>query len=109
MATHTPGPWRLVENDRYGWRVEAGSLADDTQENICVPCYGRPGKLDEANARLIAAAPELLEALTEATGRYEGTMKALLDVGTVSQQYYDESMAIARPWIALLAKIEAQP
>ena len=60
MTTHTPGPWRLMnsdkevygafEDDGRGWRV--ADLAWSTTNW-------------RANARLIAAAPELLAALEE--------------------------------------------
>ena len=51
MEKHTPGPWR-VEDDKY-------ILAN---KKLVAKIVGGPqGK--KANARLIAAAPELLEAL----------------------------------------------
>jgi len=56
---HTPGPWRLAE----------GSVVDQTNTVIPISGIAQPhGYVPEddvswANARLIAAAPELLEAL----------------------------------------------
>jgi hypothetical protein len=56
QATHTPGPWEISKN-------EAGEL------DICEAGAGNmladlaKCKNAEANARLIAAAPDLLEAL----------------------------------------------
>ena len=56
---HTPGPW-VVKSARSGFYVE--SQFDVIVESLDE--YGRYGAIDdEANARLIAAAPELLEAL----------------------------------------------
>jgi hypothetical protein len=60
-AKHTPGPWRvaLPPNDRIQSRIiysAAGSVAR---------AYNNT-KAAQANARLIAAAPELLAALQEA-------------------------------------------
>jgi len=63
MSKHTPGPWFAV-----GAQVE---IEDDSVPDICTcdPQVMRQSHLDwhpktvEANARLIAAAPELLEAL----------------------------------------------
>jgi len=54
---HTPGPWRTVGNKAGSWSVLSG--------NICLAVLARKDCLEwnEANARLIAAAPELLEAL----------------------------------------------
>jgi hypothetical protein len=55
--THTPGPWTLHRGyDRYG-------VAGANRENVAqVMCHSGffPG---DANARLIAAAPDMLEAL----------------------------------------------
>jgi len=47
---HTPGPWEVIQNPWYenSWDVQAAN----TSENIA-------DDLSEANARLIAAAPEL--------------------------------------------------
>ena len=56
---HTPGPW-VVKSARSGFYVE--SQFDVIVESLDE--FGRYGAIDdEANARLIAAAPELLEAL----------------------------------------------
>jgi hypothetical protein len=68
-AKHTPGPWKIVRYTNY----EGFSIQSETD-----PVYGCIAERWEdtgrdkareavrlANARLIAAAPELLEALTE--------------------------------------------
>jgi hypothetical protein len=56
---HTAGPWRAYESSDDGWfNIEAESDGSDV--------VGCEGCANEANARLIAAAPELLEALEEA-------------------------------------------
>lgn len=56
MSEHTPGPWGL--NNDYIGSME-GEIAQVISENV--------GILEnEANARLIAAAPELLEAVKKA-------------------------------------------
>ncbi|WP_152593472.1 hypothetical protein [Stenotrophomonas maltophilia] len=52
MNKHTPGPWWV--DDHTNIRSEPGMVA--------FPCV-KDGLPQEANARLIAAAPELLEAL----------------------------------------------
>lgn len=55
---HTPGPWHL------GKRAAAKAIYGDKGEEVC-QMLGHFNADDEnlANARLIAAAPELLEAL----------------------------------------------
>lgn len=57
---HTPGPWvTSPEPNGKEWGVDAGPWG------ICI-CADAPGEgTAEANARLIAAAPELLDELIE--------------------------------------------
>ena len=60
---YTPGPWQVGEHDYADARgfvltVNAG------EHNICE--ISLPDATDEANARLIAAAPEMAEALKQA-------------------------------------------
>lgn len=61
MAEHTPGPWTIEE---YG-DDDAPALVihKDTETRVCFMAtpgsYGDPAKI-EADARLIAAAPDLL-------------------------------------------------
>ena len=63
-ARHTPGPWRWGEFcNRQGGKVKELVGAEPADE-IILEC----GCLDEANARLIAAAPEMLAALKEEFG-----------------------------------------
>tara|TARA_R110001606_G_scaffold30344_4_gene93820 strand:+ start:720 stop:1025 length:306 start_codon:yes stop_codon:yes gene_type:complete len=62
MSMHTKGPWVTADGygeKRYGTAVK--SIHDDHLICSCTGYYGREGA--EANARLIAAAPDLLEAL----------------------------------------------
>ena len=61
MTQHTPGPWH-VENFHGSWDVTHGP-ADDASERFSVL-----ETLSEENARLIAAAPDLLAACKEALG-----------------------------------------
>lgn len=75
VAAHTPGPWetrRAVTPDNtggYDWAItKDGKVLAEAFENVGYATDGetydkRPA---QANARLIAAAPELLEALEEA-------------------------------------------
>jgi len=71
--THTPGPWRV---GAYGTTVMTGrpnSQANDTICSLYMPIHSGVGELllpqdarteqVDANARLIAAAPDLLAAL----------------------------------------------
>ena len=59
MSKHTPGPW-VLESPESGGRV----LAQDERATIIHTPTGSPfNELVIADARLIAAAPDLLEAL----------------------------------------------
>ncbi len=59
MTTHTPGPW-TIDDDRF---IVSNKMLIGQTFNTC----------DEysANARLIAAAPDLLEALEYLVGAYD--------------------------------------
>lgn len=68
---HTPGPWRASLKSKDSVRIETDDNfngyvatvgADDTEERNGT-IYEFVSKTGRANARLIAAAPELLEAL----------------------------------------------
>ena len=61
MSAHTPGPWHIVKVDKSEWQINSDS------RDWCVlsltPIIGGHdylSKEDKANARLIAAAPDLL-------------------------------------------------
>jgi hypothetical protein len=58
MPEHTPGPWKFWVANNGGAGV---STADGKAIAICATGLG--GSASEANARLIAAAPELLKAV----------------------------------------------
>lgn len=69
MSKHTPGPWRVIkipgQRTQINWWIEAESKEFPEGHKlrwnpISVCCFSSPNK---ANARLIAAAPEMLEAL----------------------------------------------
>lgn len=71
MSKHTPGPWRLNDNTKY-WKTNIFSItvrkhgvSSSTVANI--PARATiPVSEAWANARLIAAAPDLLEAVKAA-------------------------------------------
>ena len=63
MSAHTPGPWRVAGRET---RNLPHSLvaADTLLARVYSKCFGDEVE-ETANARLIAAAPELLEVLQE--------------------------------------------
>ena len=78
MSGHTPGPWSYRTQPHDDWGVvRAGryiicQARDPRVDHLDLNEYRRT-KVDpfEANARLIAAAPDLLEALESAVGAME--------------------------------------
>jgi hypothetical protein len=102
---YTPGPWTVEADMRIeecrATRAELSYLAGwniTSQSEEIVGCEGIiPGPTSEANARLIAAAPELVEAL-------RGLLK-----GTYGDGYVLPAGAIATNRArALLARIEGE-
>jgi hypothetical protein len=67
---HTPGPWKIEppENNNLYWRIRGSQLG--TRFKIANVLYAaetpHERNQSEANARLIASVPDMLEALEEA-------------------------------------------
>ena len=61
-ATHTPGPW-VVHPTTHHPAVRSVGTSDTGPRRICTVGSMNGNPVDKKNARLIAAAPELLEAL----------------------------------------------
>lgn len=75
QAHHTQGEWKVEGNLEEGLYI-----IDESESEICqVFCIDGDAE-SEANARLIAAAPKLLEA-AEAGGRYSDALKEMQDNG----------------------------
>lgn len=72
MSKHTPGPWIISQDDEflhvYDVMTPTGYYVASTHDGVEGKCNS------EANARLIAAAPDLLEAL-QMVSEYIRTMK----------------------------------
>jgi len=63
MSNHTPGPWEIEEHYHFGYRWISGPGHSQLAQVVwCMEDEDRSPEC-EANARLIAAAPELLDAL----------------------------------------------
>jgi hypothetical protein len=81
-AKHTPGPWKLSHGGLPGDSGFSIVSNNAEAENVkvaaeCWPCtiVSEDHRQELfANARLIAAAPELLESLRKAVARYEATL-----------------------------------
>jgi hypothetical protein len=68
MTEHTLGPWRVARDDRFGFFYVIGG--DHVVANAAVTPL--PLLENQANARLIAAAPELLKTLKTVQPYFEG-------------------------------------
>lgn len=84
-TAHTPGPWKVIEDPFISVVTEWTVMDDDdpssaTYHTIVHDC-DHDGWVDlsvpRANARLIAAAPELLANLTELVERFECALEAV--------------------------------
>ena len=67
-VAHTPGPWAFVKAGSFGWNIRGTWHGEPNSQLAYVDagvCQTRGPFTDEntANARLIAAAPDLLAAL----------------------------------------------
>lgn len=93
-AKHTPGPWHCDGISEYTGEMLVRAENGDTVTRVC--CYGPQSETpfsQAANARLIAAAPELLAALQVMVRDYA----AVHDIGDVEMQpaIYQARAAIA--------------
>lgn len=70
MATHTPGPWSVRFENRATYIVTAGNVIVSAIINVPGGDREQDG-INEANARLIASAPDLLTALREIVAVYD--------------------------------------
>lgn len=87
---HTPGPWRARRNNAF-WEINPINAGDDgipfSVGDVCSSAPNNPdGGLQEANARLIAAAPEMLEALKEILDCANGLIdeREILNIATTA-------------------------
>jgi hypothetical protein len=70
MMSHTPGPWKVAENlfgNTASYEVYANVETKSGKGGYTRICQITP-RDQKANARLIAAAPEMLEALENCLG-----------------------------------------
>jgi hypothetical protein len=89
---HTPGPWKVRDDSRIVPPLNA------TQLPICKMGSLRNKQEQEANARLIAAAPDMLATIKDLAGR----LQLGIDVGLIG----DEAAKAVDAAIALIVKIE---
>lgn len=93
-SKHTPGPWSAnpgsnSDSHYMVFKADGNFLTLDDEQH-------------EYNARLIAAAPELLEALKTMTDEYAASMR---DAGVT---HYPEALAIVRQARAVISKAKGE-
>ncbi len=115
MTTHTPGPWTVrADRGRYG-TFQINPFAKEerahlTKQPNAITLRGQKVQFErEANARLIAAAPDLLAALENAVANAEEA----LDFMDCRPKYDDHPLkpllhAIRMPARAAIAKARGQ-
>lgn len=106
MTQHTPGPWQAVK-DQFGGTVGATRIDAANGHAVAYARERGPNGHDgEANARLIAAAPELLEALKE-LARLVHQNNALQHAGIeVSADAWGQMYQVTNEARAAIAKAE---
>jgi hypothetical protein len=106
MKTHTPGPWKIAYSDGSGPEyITASNQSIATLRWGCSCCKDTPDSFDDmseeeqANAQLIAAAPELLEALEIVAASLDEAI-SLTDEGKAFNQRWQREYSQARAAIA---------
>lgn len=96
-AKHTPGPWT---HGTHNHRKAVYAVCRYPIPIAYVGGNGQPHETETANARLIAAAPAMLEALRKTLGLAEAYYRTLPDDGAAQDHYMAEVIAPARAAIA---------
>lgn len=110
---HTPGPWLMTPANK--WTSESGAFVQWGQFNISANsddpmagdyyCIGSVSNVNdapanEANARLIAAAPELLAACINARDILATDRQAFVDCNQLRDSRTDDPIAHGLVWVA---------
>jgi hypothetical protein len=101
MSKHTPGPWKALPSETDDAGFIAQPIVSDATKGTVANVYGGTILAEPyANARLIAAAPELLQCLREIKVCFQ---VALL---SFSPEIAKEGMELVREAEAAIAKAE---
>lgn len=107
MGEHTPGPWELCDFGDYGdFDGRSRVICGDDIRLAVVQVPSDDDIEGNANARLIAAAPELLAALEEAHDVLHRTLVAFVPSNDRAYEYIGETMSNMR---SAIAKARPQP
>ena len=102
MSKHTPGPWKYIGRVSISGGIEWPTVECSFKRFI--QPEGRDQDECEANARLIAAAPDMLELITNLSGAYEGSDEQRSN--ELWNEWNYKYWHLANAAKALLAKIE---
>lgn len=94
MTTHTPGPWRQEpyrNSQMLSLTIVAGEGNEYWEVATAIGWGGDRHTQSDGNARLIAAAPELLAALQDVSSAYQ----EMFDVMPVAWQTIDDIVTAA--------------
>ena len=111
-AQHTPGPWRTGEEHKgaisiYGRSVDPFDDRPMTDRDtfLCAVRAGRWTYEQAANARLIAAAPELLNRLTDCADDIDAAIKRVeLEGGRIMAGWITDARETLKQARAAIAK-----
>lgn len=112
MGQHTQGPWIVSLDPRYPSEPCIDAVIDGSVWHVAL-CHNAAGPDDgcaEANARLIAAAPELLATLKDALpvlrAEFEKQIAASAELPTVDSVTLRSARLRYEAALAVLAKID---
>lgn len=116
MSKHTPGPWTTRQQFANRWLIEKDQGTNDARENLIPLCLAAVhttilevgcGERDtEANARLIAAAPDMLGALKSAAAAIGDWSRPTGANGMTSASLGHPLMVAQRAMYDVIAKAE---
>ena len=86
-VSHTPGPWTVARTTTHGMEISGSEWRRFARVYVRFEGDDEDSQVGLANAKLIAAAPELLEALKQLI-RDSETILDPLDVEELSQPVY---------------------
>lgn len=102
MSNHTPGPWILSPNHAFVDRVYVPEFGVELGGVVRIAHVANADGDREANAHLIAAAPELLEAGKALLGNTSGIM------GLDTNEYRCVQMSLLEQLAEAIAKAEGR-
>lgn len=99
---HTPGPWTAIVSAPSKKDLAGTAMVSTGSGSLAIDCYGSGANWLEsaANARLVAAAPELLSAAQAIDAELDPNGDSF---SLTSRDYFDARKAVARLRAAIAA------